>query len=76
MGWLFAVVLGLHRHSQRIVLLALVPIALGHTAAVAAVLAGVLALSRMLDATTLLRLAAIVLIGWALWHTLHQRRSP
>ena len=56
MGWLFAVALGLHRHSERTVLLALVPIALGHAAAVAAVLAGVLALSRMLDATTLLRL--------------------
>ena len=75
MGWLFAVALGLHRHSERTVLLALVPIALGHAAAVAAVLAAVLALSRMLDATTLLRLAAIVLIGWALWHTLHHSTS-
>ena len=75
MGWLFAVALGLHRHSQRIVLLALVPIALGHAAAVAAVLAGVLALGRMLDATTLLRLAAIVLTGCAVAHpaSFHQR---
>src|SRR5262249_14392215 len=38
MGWLFAVALGLHRGSQRIVLLSLVPIAVGHAAAVAAVL--------------------------------------
>src|SRR5437588_711510 len=30
MGWLFAVALGLHRHSQKVVLLSLVPIALGH----------------------------------------------
>ena len=75
MGWLFAVALGLHRHSERIVLLALVPIALGHAAAVAAVLAGVLALGRMLDATTLLRLAAIVLTGCAVAHpaSFHQR---
>lgn len=28
MGWLFAVALGLHRNSQRVVLLSLVPISL------------------------------------------------
>lgn len=44
MGWLFAVALGLHRNSQRIVLLSLVPIAIGHAIAVAAVLAAVLVL--------------------------------
>ncbi len=38
MGWLFAVALGLQRGSQRIVLLSLVPIAVGHAGAVAAVL--------------------------------------
>src|ERR1700750_571240 len=61
MGWLFAVALGLHRGNRRIVLLSLVPITLGHTAAVAA---------------ALLRLAGLVLIGWAGWHALygHQRR--
>src|SRR5438552_11183445 len=76
MGWLFAVALGLHRGSQRIVLLSLVPIAVGHAAAVAAVLLAVLALGLVLDHTILLRLAALVLIGWALWHALfgHLRR--
>ena len=76
MGWLFAVALGLHRHSQRVVLISLLPIALGHAAAVAAVLAVALMLGLVLDATTLLRLAAVVLIGWALWHLLrgHQQR--
>ena len=68
MGWLFAVALGLHRHSQRVVLVSLLPIALGHAAAVAAVLAVALILGIVLDATTLLRLAAVILIGWALWH--------
>ena len=68
MGWLFAVALGLHRHSQRVVLVSLLPIALGHAAAVAAVLAVALMLGIVLDATTLLRLAAVILIGWALWH--------
>jgi hypothetical protein len=76
MGWLFAVALGLHRGSQRIVLLSLVPIAVGHAAAVAAVLLAVLALGLVIDHTILVRLAAIVLIGWAAWHALygHQRR--
>src|SRR5262245_36487607 len=76
MGWLFAVALGLHRGSQRIVLLSLVPIAVGHAAAVAAVLLAVLALGLVVDHTMLIRLAAIVLIAWAAWHALygHQRR--
>src|SRR2546428_13808442 len=77
MGWLFAVALGLHRGSQRIVLLSLVPIAVGHAAAVAAVLLAVLALGLVIDHTMLIRLAAIVLIAWAAWHALycHQRRA-
>ena len=76
MGWLFAVALGLHRGSQRIVLLSLIPIAVGHAAAVAAVLLAVLALGLVIDHTMLIRLAAIVLIAWAAWHALygHQRR--
>jgi hypothetical protein len=76
MGWLFAVALGLHRGSRRIVLLSLVPIAVGHAAAVAAVLLAVLALGLVIDHTMLIRLAAIVLIAWAAWHALygHQRR--
>jgi hypothetical protein len=68
MGWLFAVALGLHRHSQRVVLVSLLPIALGHAVAVAAVVAIALTLGLILDTTTLLRLAAVILIGWALWH--------
>src|SRR5262249_56565664 len=76
MGWLFAVAVGLHRGSERIVLLSLVPITLGHAAAVAAVLLAVLALGLVIDHTMLLRFAALVLIGWALWHALygHLRR--
>src|SRR5262245_64499403 len=38
MGWLFAVALGLHRHSRQAVLLALIPIALGHALAIAGVI--------------------------------------
>ena len=43
MGWLFAVALGLHRGSRRVVLVALLPIALGHALAVLAVVLVVMA---------------------------------
>jgi hypothetical protein len=74
MGWLFAVALGLHRQSQKVVLVSLVPIALGHAVAVAGVLAAFLTLGLFVDHTILMRLAAVVLIGWALWHALYGRR--
>jgi hypothetical protein len=75
MGWLFAVALGLQRGSRRIVLLSLVPITVGHAAAVAAVLVAILALGLVIDHTTLLRLAALALIGWAAWHALYGHRQ-
>ena len=76
MGWLFAVALGLHRNSQRIVLLALIPIALGHAAAVLAVLVAALALGLVIDYAVLARIAGLALIGWAIGHALygHGRR--
>src|SRR5262249_587915 len=60
-----------------IVLLSLVPIAVGHAAAVAAVLLAVLALGLVIDHAMLIRLAALALIAWAAWHALygHQRRG-
>jgi hypothetical protein len=75
MGWLFAVALGLQRGSQRAVLLSILPIALGHAAAVAAVLAGVLTLGVLLDRAMLMRLAAILLIGWACWLAIYGHRQ-
>src|SRR3974390_3529376 len=57
MGWLFAVALGLHRKSQQVVLLSLFPIALGHAAAVALVLAVVVMLGLVVDPLVLSRLA-------------------
>jgi hypothetical protein len=75
MGWLFAVALGLHRGSQNVVLLSLVPIALGHAASVALVVAAVLTLGLVVDHTNLTRLAAVALIGWALWHALYGHRQ-
>ncbi|MFL5048640.1 MAG: hypothetical protein ACJ8D4_00900 [Xanthobacteraceae bacterium] len=75
MGWLFAVALGLHRGSQNVVLLSLLPIALGHAVSVALVVAAVLALGLAIDHTILTRLAAVALIGWALWHAVYGHRQ-
>ena len=76
MGWLFAVALGLQRRSERVVLLALAPIAIGHAAAVGAALIVFVALGFIADPATLSRIAAVVLIGWAGWHLAygHRRR--
>src|SRR3974377_863333 len=75
MGWLFAVALGLHRKSQQVVLLSLFPIALGHAAAVALVLAVVVMLGLVVDPLVLSRLAGMMLIAWALWHALYGHRQ-
>jgi hypothetical protein len=73
MGWLFAVALGLNRNSERAVWLALVPIALGHAAAVGAVLTVVIALGLIIEPGPLQRLAAVILLGWAAWRALYGR---
>src|SRR5215471_10276329 len=75
MGWLFAVALGLHRQSRKVVLLSWVPIALGHAAAIAAVLLAVLALGLVMHHATLQRIAAGILIGWAIWHAMRGHRQ-
>ena len=46
MGWLFAVALGLYRQSRKVVLVSLVPIALGHAAAIAVVVYAAIALGH------------------------------
>jgi hypothetical protein len=76
MGWLFAVALGLHRGSQRVVLASLGPIALGHAGAVAAVAVAVAAFGVLIDPTLMRKAAGVTLLGWAGWHTLygHRRR--
>ena len=74
MGWLFAVALGLNRHSERIVWLALLPIGLGHALAVAVVLFVVLALGIVLEPGWLRPLAAAFLFAWAIWHAVYGRR--
>jgi hypothetical protein len=74
MGWLFAVALGLHRHSSAVVLLSLLPIALGHALAIALVVFAVLGLGVVIEHGVLLRIAGAILIAWAAWHTVYGRR--
>ena len=49
MGWLFAVALGLYRQSRKVVLISLVPIALGHAASIAIVVYAAIALGQAID---------------------------
>jgi hypothetical protein len=66
MGWLFAVSLGLQRGARSGVLRALPPIALGHAASVAAVVAVVAASQRVVPHETLRWAGGIVLLAFAL----------
>jgi hypothetical protein len=68
MGWLFAVALGLHRRERRIVWLAPLPIALGHTLSVGAVAAAFIAADAVVNPNAVRMAAGFGLIGWALCH--------
>jgi hypothetical protein len=75
MGWLFAVALGLYAHSRRVVLISLVPIAIGHAASVALVLAGALTLGSLIDHAYLNRACGALLIGWGVWCAVRGHRG-
>jgi hypothetical protein len=74
MGWLFAVALGQHRKSRRIVLLSLLPIALGHAIAIALVVAAVVALGIVIDQRTVRLATGVLLIAWAIYHKVYGHR--
>ncbi len=74
MGWLFAVALGQHRRSRRVVLLSLLPIAIGHAIAIAVVVAAVIVLGIVIDQRMVRLIAGVVLIAWALYHWLYGHR--
>jgi len=69
MGWLFAVALGLHRRERRIVWLAALPIALGHTLSVGAVAAAFIPAGAVVNPNAVRAGAGFGLIGWALYHS-------
>jgi hypothetical protein len=74
MGWLFAVALGLHRGSRTVVLVSLVPIAVGHALAVAFIVLAVVLLDRVIDQRAISVFSGLVLIGWAAYHRLYGSR--
>ena len=74
MGWLFAVALGLHRQSRAVVLISLIPIAIGHALAIALVVYTVTALGAMIDQTALRVLSGLALIAWGAYGLFYPHR--
>ena len=74
MGWLFAVALGLYRQSRKVVLVSLIPIALGHAASITVVVYAVMGLGMAIDEATFRVLAGALLIAWGLYHFLYGHR--
>ena len=71
MGWLFATALGLYRKSRRVVFVSLVPIALGHAAAIALVVFAATMLGAGIDARSFRIASGVLLIAWGLYHALY-----
>jgi hypothetical protein len=74
MGWLFAVALGLHRQSRAVVLVSLLPIAVGHAFSVALVALAVVSVDRVVDRRAMAIVSGIALIGWAVVHWMYRSR--
>jgi hypothetical protein len=74
MGWLFAVALGLHRRSQKAVIGALPPVALGHALSIMIVAGAAVALGEIFQGRWIYRACGLALIGWAIWHQLYGHR--
>src|SRR5258707_7413513 len=74
MGWLFAVALGLHRHSRRIVWLSPLPVALGHALSIA-IAAGVFFCAGFVVDLRAVRIrAGLFLIGLAIYYWRYRHR--
>jgi hypothetical protein len=76
MGWLFAVALGLQEGRRSAVLRALPPIALGHEASIALVVALVGGLQTVADPAWLRLAAAVALVGFGLFKLARPRSHP
>ena len=74
MGWLFAVALGLYRQSRKVVLISLIPIALGHALAIAVVVYAVIGLGMAIDEDKFRILSGVLLIAWGAYHLLYGHR--
>jgi hypothetical protein len=74
MGWLFAVAIGLYRQSRKVVLISLIPIALGHAAAIAVVVCAVIGLGMAIDADAFRIVSGVLLIAWGVYHLAYGHR--
>lgn len=68
MGWFFAASLGLYRKSRLVVLISLIPIALGHALAIGVVVFAVVGLGMAIDADTFRIISGLLLIAWGVYH--------
>ncbi|NBE79809.1 hypothetical protein [Micromonospora rubida] len=73
MGWLFAVGRGLQERSRRMLVTALLPIALGHLASVGLVAALVSATRSVVASTTVAIVGGVLLVGFGLWQLLSRQ---
>jgi hypothetical protein len=74
MGWLFAVALGLYRQSRKVVLISLIPIAVGHALAIAVVVYAVTVLGTAIDAGTFRIVSGVLLLAWGANHLVYGHR--
>ncbi len=74
MGWLFAVALGLYRQSRKVVLVSLIPIALGHAASIAVVVYAAMVAGMAIDAAAFRILSGVLLIAWGVYHLAYGHR--
>jgi hypothetical protein len=73
MGWLFAVALGMQQQKASAVARSLVPIALGHAAAIGIVVLAAALLGRALPLTAIRYLVGAILIGLGIRYLVHHR---
>lgn len=76
MGWLFAVTLGLQEQNRRAVYAAFAPIALGHTASVALVVAALIFAGFIVPLTALKITGAAVVIGLGVFKLMRPLSHP
>lgn len=76
MGWLFALSLGLQQRSERAIWVSLLPIALGHMAAVALTAIVVLVGLRFVSIDTLQWFTAFVLLSFGVYKVFNYYRHP
>ena len=74
MGWLFAVGLGVHRQSRRLVLLSLAPMALGHALSISLVAAAIVTLGLVVNVNGLRAVSGALLILFAVYNWLYGHR--